>query len=132
MITCPSCGSSEVRASRNARMTDAFHRLRGREPFRCRSCRRRFFAALPPAEKQRLAAEPKRSHGSKLHLSTRRRKRLIRLLIMISIFAVAFILFLFFLRYLTTERQPEPDSGTASPAPAFFAAQYGKTGSQLA
>jgi len=113
-------------------MADAFYRLRGQEPFRCRNCQRRFFAAPTPVEKQRSAKERERSHGSKLHLSTRRRKRFIRLLIVISIFAAAFILFLFFLRYLTTERQPESDSGTASPAPAFLWRNMGNTGSQLA
>lgn len=102
MITCPACGSADVRASRRARMTDVFYRLRGQEPFRCRSCRRRFFAALPADQRQRHEAERKRSHRSKLNRSARGGRRRVRLQITLSIFAVAFLLFLLFLRYLTT------------------------------
>jgi multidrug efflux pump subunit AcrB len=47
-------------------------------------------------------------------MSTRSKKRLVRLLVVIGIFAVAFVIFLFFLRYLTTERMPASDSGAIS------------------
>jgi preprotein translocase subunit SecG len=41
-------------------------------------------------------------------MSSRTKKRLIQRAVVISIFVVAFIVFLFFLKYLTTERNPEP------------------------
>jgi len=92
-------------------MTDVFSRFRGREPFRCRNCRRRFFAAPSTVERQKSAVKPARSHRSKRHLSRRTKKRIVRTLIMISVFVVAFILFLIFLRYLMSEHQPKPYPG---------------------
>ncbi len=47
-------------------------------------------------------------------MSSRSKKRLVRRLVVATIFTVAFIIFLFFLRYLTTERDPAPDSGAVT------------------
>jgi hypothetical protein len=116
-MTCPECGSSEVRASRSTRWSDIFQRVRGREAFRCRKCRLRFFASsstvsVAPVTEQ--VVRSKRTRRPTRHTSSRTKQRLIKRLVVISIFAVAFILFLFFLRYLTTERMPASDSGTTS------------------
>ncbi len=92
-------------------MTDVFCRFRGREPFRCRNCRRRFFASPSTVKSQKSAVKRVPSHRSKRHLSRRTKKRVVRTLIMISVFVVAFILFLIFLRYLMIERQPKPYPG---------------------
>lgn len=127
MITCPVCGSAEVRPSRSTRRTDVFPRLRGRAPFRCRNCRLRFFAALSAVESPKGAKRaPSRPH--KRHLSRSSKKRIVRTLMMILVFAVAFILFLIFLRYMMTERQTKPFPGvipgTASLTPAAYTAPY--------
>ena len=92
-------------------MTDVFCRFPGRQPFRCRSCRRRFFASPSAVKSQKSAVARAQSHRSKRHLSRRTKKRIVRTLIMISVFVVAFILFLIFLRYLMSELQPKPYPG---------------------
>lgn len=127
MITCPVCGSAEVRLSRSKRRTDVFRWLRGRrEPFRCRNCRRRFFASLSTIETKKRAVKPASRRRSKRYLSRRTKKRMIRTLIMVCVFAGAFILFLIFLRYMMTERQPKPFPGvipgTTSLPPAPYMA----------
>jgi hypothetical protein len=114
-MTCPECGSSEVRASRSTRWSDTFQRLRGREAFRCRKCRQRFFASSSTVPVLPASGQPVQSKHTRRparRISTHTKKRLIKRLVMLSIFAVAFILFLFFLRYLTTERMPASDSET--------------------
>jgi hypothetical protein len=102
-MTCPRCGSSEIRASKTTRWTDVFHLVRGREAVRCRKCGLRFFAAglaaatMRPAGAARGAYRPTKPmspQGKKLHLSQ---------LTMVSIFALAAIIFWLFLRYLTAE-----------------------------
>lgn len=113
-MICPQCGSSDIRTSRRSPWTDVFQRLRGREPFRCRKCRLRFFASQSSlAVDERVVPSTHTRRPQKL-MSTRSKRRLIRWIIVVTIFAVAFIIFLFFLRYLTTERSPSQDSGAVS------------------
>jgi hypothetical protein len=95
-------------------MMDVFSRFGGRQPFRCRSCRRRFFASPSAVRSQKSAVARAQSHRSKRRLSGRTKKRIVRTLIMVVIFAVAFILFLTFLRYMMTERQTQPYPGIIS------------------
>jgi|KBSMisStandDraft_5_1062788.scaffolds.fasta_scaffold2744512_1 ribosomal protein L37AE/L43A len=46
---CPKCGSHDVRRARSEGIVATFLQLFGRWPFRCRSCRSRFFRrAAPP------------------------------------------------------------------------------------
>ena len=120
-MTCPKCGSTEVRSSKRAELGDFFHRMRGHEAFRCRKCRERFFvseAAL--SDGQRTVLSKSTNKPVKL-MSVRKKQRIIRQLIVVSIFAVAFALFLFFLRYLTTPKMPPSDSGAVrSPIPVFL------------
>jgi preprotein translocase subunit SecG len=59
-------------------------------------------------------AKSKLSHRPVKLMSVRSKKRLARLWVVIAIFAVAFVIFLLFLRYITTERMPESDSGSTS------------------
>jgi hypothetical protein len=40
---CWSCGASKVRRSANSRVTDALAKFLFLVPYRCRSCRRRFY-----------------------------------------------------------------------------------------
>jgi hypothetical protein len=118
-MTCPECGSSEVRSSKSTRWNDFLQRVRGREAFRCRKCRQRFFAS--PSSESVSNPVTHAHHPTKL-MSTRSKKRLVRQLIVAAIFAVAFALFLFFLRYLTTERMPTTDYGKANASLSFFVA----------
>jgi len=113
-MTCPQCGSSEIRASRTAHWSDTFQRIRGRQPFRCRECRRRFFASKASASGTVRAVRSESSRRPRKLIGTQARKRLVRRLILISVFAVAFGLFLLFLRYFTSERDNSIDSGMVS------------------
>jgi len=49
-IWCPKCGSHDVRRSKGEGAWAAFLRVFGRWPFRCRSCRARFFRFTDPPE----------------------------------------------------------------------------------
>jgi len=110
-MTCPKCGSTDVRSSKRAALGDVFQRIRGHEAFRCRKCRQRFFVSESVlSDGQRIVLSKATNKPVKL-MSVRKKQRLIRQLIVIAIFAVAFALFWFFLRYLTTERMPTSDSG---------------------
>lgn len=40
---CPNCGSNDIRRSSSEGLVAAINNLLGRRPFRCRSCRRRFY-----------------------------------------------------------------------------------------
>jgi len=113
-MICPRCNSIEIRVSKHLHWDDFLQRIRGREAYRCRKCRFRFFA-LPVSELD-LAAVHQSTHSNrpKMLISTRARKRLAKRLVVMSIFAVAFIIFWYFLRYITTERMPASDSGAIS------------------
>jgi len=60
--------------------------------------------------KEQIVQSTHKPRHTKL-LSTRKKNRLVKRLIVITIFAAAFLVFLFFLRYLTTERMPQSNSG---------------------
>jgi len=47
---CPKCGSPDVRRSHQDGLPAAILRILGRWPFRCRSCRARFYRSSPPPE----------------------------------------------------------------------------------
>jgi predicted RNA-binding Zn-ribbon protein involved in translation (DUF1610 family) len=47
-LACPKCGSADVRRSHTGGFAAAVLRMVGRWPFRCRSCRSRFYHATPP------------------------------------------------------------------------------------
>jgi transcriptional regulator NrdR family protein len=108
-MTCPDCGSSEIRLSRSRRFQDAFQRLRGREPFRCSKCRVRFFAIESPELALGKAAHSNPDRRSLWN--SRIKKRLAKRMIVVSIFAVALVIFLIFLRYVTSEQSSSGDSG---------------------
>jgi predicted RNA-binding Zn-ribbon protein involved in translation (DUF1610 family) len=50
VLSCPKCGSSNVRRSKSEGMLAAVLRIFGRWPFRCRSCRSRFYRAAETPE----------------------------------------------------------------------------------
>ena len=45
--TCPKCGSHDVRRSRSEGVVGMFFQMFGRWPFRCRSCRSKFYKYSP-------------------------------------------------------------------------------------
>jgi hypothetical protein len=47
-ISCPKCGSPDVRRSKSEGLLAAMARMFGRWPFRCRSCRIRFYRRADP------------------------------------------------------------------------------------
>lgn len=49
-LFCPRCGSTDVRRSRSEGPLAFFHGLFGRLPFRCRSCRGKFYRHTPEHE----------------------------------------------------------------------------------
>ena len=100
-VTCPNCGSFDVRRSRSSHWTDAFRSTRERVPYRCRSCRKRFFS-MSELEKDgdhpnfswRTARQLKRERAA-------RRRQLRRTIAIIMVLLVAFVIFLLFLRRIT-------------------------------
>lgn len=44
VVNCTSCGSNDVRRSHSRHLFDGVARTLGFKPYRCRSCRSRFFA----------------------------------------------------------------------------------------
>jgi len=48
--SCPKCGSVDIRRSHQEGALAALFRILGRWPFRCRSCRSRFYRSTPPGE----------------------------------------------------------------------------------
>jgi hypothetical protein len=51
-LFCPKCGSTDVRRSRGEGLTAFFFALFGRMPFRCRSCRTKFYRPAEPPEEE--------------------------------------------------------------------------------
>ncbi len=47
---CPKCGSTDILRSQKVGFWVAIQVLFGRWPFRCRSCRARFYRSEPPPE----------------------------------------------------------------------------------
>ncbi|MEO8098088.1 MAG: hypothetical protein ABI811_10335 [Acidobacteriota bacterium] len=47
-FTCPKCGSVDIRRARSEGFLVSLFQMVGRWPFRCRSCRTRFFRYAPP------------------------------------------------------------------------------------
>jgi hypothetical protein len=116
-MTCPHCGNSDIRRSQSSHWSDGLHRALGRNAYRCRKCRQRFFL---PSFKQiatHTRKQSERSRKAARRLDFRKRKRLIRRLITIAVFIVMFSLFGLFLQHLTVDHPPAQhadDSGSSS------------------
>jgi hypothetical protein len=46
-LHCPKCGSGDIRRSRSEGLVGLFFSIFGRSPFRCRSCRAKFYHTPP-------------------------------------------------------------------------------------
>jgi hypothetical protein len=109
-MTCPKCSSQNIRISRHSHWNDVFYRIQGEQPYRCRSCRHRFYASLSA-----LPASRQSGHHTIPIMSAWRRKHILRRVIILAIFATCFYIFWLYLRYITTDRVPSNGSG-ATPA----------------
>ena len=114
-MTCPHCGSSDVRHSHSLHWSDGWHRALGREAYRCRKCRLRFFLPRMSQIFAHATGQSVRSRKATKRLDLRGRKRLIRRLIAITVFVLMFSLFGLFLHRITEDRTPASSSqGTDS------------------
>lgn len=113
-MNCPECGSDNIRTSRSTRWNDIFQRVRGRDVFRCRKCRLRFYASVSAGAGLKHSGKSDRAHSPQKLISTRKKRRLVKRLIVVSIFVFAFIVFLAFLRYITAEKETPSDPGAVS------------------
>jgi hypothetical protein len=99
-------------------LADVFHSIRGREAYRCRKCRHRFYGAKPTG--QGAPGSHRSSHFDSRSLwrgGTQQRRRLFRKLLFFAVFAVAFAIFWMVLRFISTDRMPSEDyfpTGSAS------------------
>jgi putative flippase GtrA len=83
---------------------DAFHHVFGREAYRCRECRIRFYGAKSAALETSASDHSSKSRQWSFgQASPSEHRRLMRRLTLFAIFALAFIIFWFFLRFLTAE-----------------------------
>src|SRR5579872_5758617 len=94
-----------VRRSHHRKWLDLLWSPLHRQPYRCRTCRARFYA-----ESAVLASpagrETRRSHKSE---RKRGRRRIRPWMWEAALFAILLLLFLLFLRYLTHEPAPAPE-----------------------
>jgi hypothetical protein len=110
-MNCPECGSEEIRISRHAHAKDMLYRICGREAYRCRECRHRFYGKMSPALEAAAYDRSSKSHRWPFWLgSSRQRRRFRRAVGYFAIFALAFLIFWFFLRFITTERGPSDET----------------------
>ena len=49
-LKCPRCGSNDLRRSKSDGLIAVIQRIAGRWPFRCRSCRKRFYRHSSPPD----------------------------------------------------------------------------------
>jgi len=103
-MTCPKCGSEDIRSSHQTQWSDWFHRARHESAWRCRKCHARFYARAEPG------TEPPR-HSRKRRERKRGSKTLQRFIVQAIIGVILLLVFYVFLRYLTREPAASSDSG---------------------
>jgi hypothetical protein len=85
-------------------------RLLGRQPYRCRKCRRRFYY---PAVGEPLlhspASSPQKRGGVKA-VDFRRRKRVLRRIIAVAVVVAMFSLFGLFLHHISQDHPPQSNA----------------------
>lgn len=109
-MTCPQCASSDIRRSSTSGWKDVLPNLRGRQAFRCRKCRHRFFAPpsaqLAAGDQGRLQRKIARSKLSKQS----KKRRLFRGVITAAVIVAMFSLFGLFLHYITVDHPPKDNA----------------------
>jgi len=105
-MTCPHCGNSDIRRSQSSHWSDAMRHALGRQAYRCRHCRLRFYLPRFAPAATDTKAESAEGRKTAKRPDFRKRKRLIRRLITIAVFVVMFSMFGLFLRHITEDRIP--------------------------
>ncbi len=108
-MKCTFCTSTDIRPSHRHKWTDTFQGLLGRQAYRCRQCRRRFYGPRTAD----LAGSMRRHsvrYRIRRQLDVRYRKQLIRKLIAAGVFVLMLVVFWIFLRYIIAYRPPTDDS----------------------
>lgn len=108
-MKCPKCDSPEIRPSSRSKWLDIFESKLGREAYRCRKCRHRFYANLEPG----AASGAKRTTSKSKHEVRRGTRRVRPWMVETAIFVIMLLLFYVFLRYLT--REPATSEGLILP-----------------
>lgn len=107
-MTCPSCGSPNVRVSKRNPTFAFIHQMQGLERFRCRECRNAFWDKPPKNDdEERIRRKRQRAWGS--FIQSRRRRGLIE----ITLFIAMLLIFFVTIRYLVnkTEGPSQAPSG---------------------
>jgi hypothetical protein len=107
-MNCPSCGNSDVRRSRSLSRRDGFQRVLGRQAYRCRTCRQRFYCSAFEEPRRSLGIFQKK-RGVRV-VDFRRRKRMMRRVVTVVVFVVMFSLFGLFLRHISQDHPPQGNS----------------------
>jgi len=105
-MICPKCGNSDIRRSHSFDWGDWLHRALGREAYRCRKCRLRFFRLRSTQIAGHSKKTPSFSSKGEKRLDFRRRKRLIRRIITVAVFVVMFSMFGLFLIHVSVDHPP--------------------------
>jgi hypothetical protein len=109
-MDCPSCGKSDIRRSHSSNWRDSVQRVLGRQAYRCRKCRRRFYypAVGEPTAHNTARAQQKRPGGKVKDF--RKRKRLLRRIIAVAVFVAMFSLFGLFLHHISVDHPPQSNA----------------------
>jgi transposase-like protein len=107
-MRCPYCEAEQVRPSKRSKTLDGLHAVFGRTPYRCQSCRRRFYSSGKDAAPAPAPAKP-RSRGSRSYAwkarwrtwMTKRSGIWLRRVVLLALVVLA--LFLFF-DFISTHR----------------------------
>ena len=114
--TCPDCASPNTRPSRRFKWRDLWRRIRAEQPWRCRNCNARFYAAISKTQTSRSPEKRRSRHWRKPKLRISQRTQ-IQLLVLAAVLAI----FYMFLKFITEERAPATE-GRLGPGPARHAA----------
>lgn len=106
-MNCPLCSSSNIRRSSSSDWMDVLPKLRGREAFRCRKCRHRFFATPSGHTAANDSDRPRRKIQRDQLSKLRTKRRLFRRAIAFGVIVVTFSLFGLFLHYITADHVPK-------------------------
>jgi hypothetical protein len=106
-MTCPKCGSEDVRHSQKPHSSDLIQGIGGKAAYRCRKCRERFFGTPSDSAGSKPRRKPLRTSSLAQKLNSKKANRIKRRITVVAVFLGVFLIFLLLLRYLTTERPTE-------------------------
>ncbi len=98
-MTCPWCGSQNIRQSRKESAVEFWHSWRGLQRFRCRDCRRSFRVPVSPAERslpkpaKSKRSKSKRTRGWEALVQKPAQRRAIEVILFIGMLLVFYVIF---------------------------------------